>query len=97
MGGAPRPEKLVFEIKEGVVEFNVPKNKLEQFLQAVRDYLKEKSEQWNRFQMNRQLKKYDINPEDCFERDYFKVAHQIKNNKTNDHNYDWIVQKARLE
>ena len=96
MGGAPRPEKLVLEIKEGMVEFNVPKNKLEQFLQAVRDYLKEKSEQWNRFHLERQLKKYDINPEDCFEKDYFKVAHQIKENKTYDHNYDWIVQEARI-
>lgn len=96
MGGAPRPKKLVLEIKEGVVEFNVPKNKLEQFLQAVRDFLKEKSEQWNRFHLKRKLKKYDINPDDCFERDYFKVAHQIKENKTNDHNYDWIVQETRI-
>lgn len=96
MGGAPRPEKVVFEVKEGIVEFNVPKNKVEQFIQAVRDYLKEKSEQWNRFQMNRRLKKYDINPEDCFERDYFKVAHQIKGNKTHDNDYDWIIQEARL-
>lgn len=64
-------------IKEGEVMFKVPKNKLDAFLDMIRDYLSRQKGYWNDFKIKIEMKRRGIEPMDCEEYTRLRVA---KNN-----------------
>lgn len=63
-----------FDLKSGEVRFDVPKSKVKAFLDMLREFFNDSSEFFNEMKLKLKMKKYDIDPLDCEERDYLKVA-----------------------
>ena len=61
-------------IKEGKVVFKVPKNKLQEFLNLIKEFLQKQRGYWNEYRLKMEMKRRGIMPADCEERTYLRYA-----------------------
>lgn len=64
-------------LKEGCVAFNVPKNRLKEFISIISEYLRHPMQKWNEFRLRRKMKQRGIDPTDIQESTHLRVAKNI--------------------
>lgn len=81
-------------IKEGSVTFNVPKNRLQEFLSVIMEYFRDTNAKWNQFHLQRKMRQRGINPADIIESNHLRVAKQNINFKFGKD--AWVVQEEKI-
>lgn len=95
MGGSSQKIQM-FNVESGEVIFEVPKSKVQMFIDLLKDFFKEKGEYFNEFLFRQKLKKYNIDPTDYQERHHLKVAKMhIKFFKIGEYDV-WTIQKENI-
>ena len=94
LGGSSNVKPSV-NIKGGEVTFKVPKNKLQEFLKMIQEFLAKQKGNWNEFKIKMEMKRRGINPADCEERTRLKVAKANINYKFDCGNV-WIIQEEAI-
>ena len=89
--GGSSKVKPKMNIKGGEVTFKVPKNKLNAFLDMIREYLAKQKGVWNEFKIKIEMKRRGIEPADCEEKTRLKVAKIY--NKYHTINNVWTIQE----
>ena len=95
MGGSNQKVRML-NVESGEVIFEVPKSKVQTFIDLLKEFFKEKGEYFNEFIFRQKLKRYNIYPSDYQERHHLKVA-KLYNKHLNDYTYDiWFVQEENV-
>lgn len=95
MGGSNQKVRML-NVESGEVIFEVPKSKVQIFIDLLKEFFKDKGEYFNDLMFRQKLKKYNINPSDYQERHHLKVA-KLYYKPLNEHKYDiWHVQEENV-
>ena len=95
IGGSNQKVRML-NVESGEVIFEVPKSKVQTFIDLLKEFFKEKGEFFNDLIFRQKLKRYDIDPSDYLERHHLKVA-KLYNKRLNNNIYDiWSIQEENV-
>ena len=85
----------MLDIKSGELIFEVPKSKLQTFLDLLKKYFRERREYFDELRLRQKMKQYNIDPSECMEKQHLKVAKLEFYKHQNQIEYVWTIQKEK--